>query len=234
MKLALASLAMLFATTQFASAQLSAVGTTTEAVATEAFPIWTPEDSAQIRFNVLRKGKPFGTHILDFQRQDDGSLKVVNDIDLIVKFGPITAYRYDHESVEMWRDGQLVSLTGETRKDGKDLRVTAELADNALQIDGTNFNGELPADMIPSSHWDSREVFADEILSSEGGQALQVQTTRLGEDILTIDGVEVPATKFRLKSDLDVYLWYDEQGRWVKCQFTARGQTIEYVLESLY
>jgi hypothetical protein len=35
-------------------------------------------------------------------------------------------------------------------------------------------------------------------------------------------------------SDIDVDGWYDDQGRWVKLAFEARGQQIEYVLSEMY
>ena len=206
----------------------------TIAVDAERLPVWQPAGGEQIRFDVLRKGKPFGTHNLDFSVREDGTLEVVNDIDLQVKVGPITAYRYRHDSVEEWQDGQLQSLTGETRKEGKDLEVTVSDAPDGLAIDGTNFDGLVAPDVIPSSHWHSGEVFSDAILSSEGGQMLPIRVDNLGADTVTVAGDDIQATKFRLYSDLTVDLWYDADGRWVKCAFEARGQTIEYVLQALY
>ena len=47
-------------------------------------------------------------------------------------------------------------------------------------------------------------------------------------------GEEIEATHYRLKSDITVDLWYDDQGRWVKLGFEARGQQIDYVLKDLY
>ncbi|MEL7128513.1 MAG: DUF6134 family protein [Pseudomonadota bacterium] len=200
----------------------------------ETIPVWQPEGGEAIRFEVLRKGKPFGTHFLNFEMDEAGDLTVVNDIDLTVKIGPITAYKYRHDSVETWRDGRLISLEGQTRKEGDDLAVEARMDGKALQIDGTNYSGSLSPDIIPSSHWNITQIFSDAILSSEGGQVLDIVVEDLGSDSVLVAGQEISATKFLLKSDLDVYLWYDEEGRWLKCAFSARGQDIEYVLENLY
>ena len=49
---------------------------------------WIATDGAVIDFTVLRKGKPFGSHVLTFDRADDGELTVTTDVDLDVKFGP--------------------------------------------------------------------------------------------------------------------------------------------------
>ena len=66
---------------------------------------WTATDGAVIDFTVLRKGKPFGTHKLSFDRDEGGELTVTTDVDLQVKFGPITAFKYRLDSVENWWKG---------------------------------------------------------------------------------------------------------------------------------
>lgn len=208
---------------------------TEEAAAVEqTVPVWFPKEATEINFEVLRKGKPFGRHVLTFKPQDDGTLQVSNDIELTAKFGPFTAYKYLHTSTETWTNGRLTSLDGETRKDGYDLVVDVSQSADGLSVDGTNYSGNAPADIIPSSHWHSTEVFSNQILSSEGGQLLDVETENLGADKVTVAGETIDATKFKLVSDLTVYLWYDAKGRWVKCAFEARGQSIEYVLQALY
>ena len=52
--------------------------------------------------------------------------------------------------------------------------------------------------------------------------------------MLEIAGETVEANKFLLDSDIDVTLWYDDAGRWLKLSFSARGQDIDYVLETPY
>ncbi|MEL7481771.1 MAG: DUF6134 family protein [Pseudomonadota bacterium] len=201
---------------------------------TATLPVWQPNGGEEIQFRVLRNGKRFGYHNLSFETADDGTLRVKNDIDLEVKIGPITAYKYRHQSEETWTDGQLVALDGRTRKEGKTLTVSVSSGDSGLRIDGSNNSGVVRADIIPSSHWHTQELFSDTILSSEGGQVLEIEVDRIGLETLTIGGEVVEAERYRLQSDLAVDLWYTADGRWVKCAFSARGQDIEYVLEALY
>jgi hypothetical protein len=56
----------------------------------------------------------------------------------------------------------------------------------------------------------------------------------IGDDRVEVGDQTVDATHYRLKSDLTVDLWYDNQSRWVKLAFDVRGQRIEYVLNALY
>lgn len=199
----------------------------------ETLPVWQPEAATSINFEVLRKGKPFGWHKVDFEQTDKG-FQATADIELTAKFGPITAYKYRHDSVETWEGGKLVGLDSETRKDGKDLSVTASLQGDALMVEGSNFSGAYPAAIVPANHWNISQLYSDTMLSTEGGQPLEVNVEKLGRETLEIGGQKIDATKFKLVSDLTVNLWYDDTGRWVKLDFIARDQLIEYVLQELY
>lgn len=195
---------------------------------------WQPYDGAQISFDVLRKGKPFGTHAVTFDVADDGSFTATTDVDLKVKIGPFTAFQYALDSVETWRGDQLVALKGKTNDDGKRSFVSAKLDNNALTINGSAFSGTIAAGIIPSSHWNREQVQSDEMLSTESGEVLSMQIVPKGRETVRVAGEMIEADRYLLDSDIDIDLWYDDRGRWVKLTFDARGQTIEYRLSQLY
>lgn len=191
--------------------------------------VWQPTAGEVIEFDVLRKGNKFGTHSVAFSKSD-GKLIVENDIELEVKVGPFRAFYYRHDGKEVWQDGILRSVKSETRKDGDDLSLSAERDGTVLRISGSGFNGEAELPVVPSSHWNIEQLRSGTILSSENGELLEIEVEEVGVETITAGGEEIQATRYRLISDLTVDLWYDEDGRWVKCAFEARGQTIEYVL----
>ena len=195
---------------------------------------WVATDGAQIDFTVLRKGKPFGRHLLTFEREENGRLTVTTDVDLQVKFGPITAFKYRLDSVEEWIDGQLVALNGKSNSDGRKGEISAETVDRELVVDSTKFDGALPLTTIPSSHWNRLQVYQDQMLSTETGEVLDIDVQMIGEDTVTVSGQDIETTHYRLSSDITVDLWYDNKSRWVKLAFEVRGQDIEYVLNELY
>lgn len=195
---------------------------------------WVATDGAVINFSVLRKGKPFGRHILTFDRDENDKLTVTTDVDLRVKIGPITAFRYRLDSVEEWVDGQLSSLNGTSNSDGRKSKIAAETFYDELKVESTSFKGTLPSTIIPSSHWNRLQVYQDRMLSTETGEVLDIEVETIGEDTVIVNGQEIAATHYRLQSDLTVDLWYDDQSRWVKLAFQVRGQDIEYVLNELY
>ena len=196
--------------------------------------VWTPEDGDVIRFDVRRQGKPFGRHEVRFDVLPDGAIEAHTYVKLRAGFGPIPLYRYDLQATERWEDGRLVSLEGEVFKDGNKGSVTAEADGDVIEVDGTAYEGEVPATIIPASHWNIAGMEQNTLLSSENGQLIDVSIKPEGRDTLTIGGETVEANKFFLDSDIDVTLWYDDAGRWLKLSFSARGQAIDYVLETPY
>lgn len=203
-------------------------------VASGAPAPWQPEDGDVIHFDVLRKGKPFGTHIVRFSTREDGGFEATSDVDLKAGLGPITLFRYSLDATETWENGQLVELEGQTNDDGTRERVEANLTGQQLKVSGSAYEGTAPPGIIPASHWNIQQAYSSRILSTESGELLETSVERLGRETIEAGGKEIEATRYRLVSDLTVDLWYDDQDRWVKLSFEARGQQIDYVLKNLY
>lgn len=195
---------------------------------------WTPQNGDEIRFDVLRQGKPFGTHVVRFGVASDGTITANTRVRLRAGLGPIPLYRYDLDATEEWQEGRLISLTGEVNKDGKKASVTAAADGNVIDVNGSAFEGTVPASTVPASHWNIAETEARRLLSSENGQMIDVNVRRIGREVVDVAGKPVETTKYLLNSDIDVTLWYDDDKRWVKLAFSARGQDIDYVLSAPY
>ena len=194
---------------------------------------YAPSADSVIAFGVERAGRPLGTHIVSFS-QNGSQLEVTTDIDLQVRIGPITVFNYRHDAVEYWRDGRLMQFRSTTRKDGEDLDVSARLQGSEWQISGTDYGGDslnhsLPVSLALSSHWNGYEVTANAIFNTETGDAMAVDITDLGTERLDIMGRRLEARHIRMEGTLVVDLWYGPDGEWVRCEFEARGETVEYI-----
>ena len=99
---------------------------------------------------------------------------------------------------------------------------------------GTVYDGDAPAGILPASHWNPGQANATQLLSTEDGEIIDVSVSERGRETVMVAGEPVEATRYLMDSDIDVDLWYDDAGRWVKLSFTARGQEIEYVLSQSY
>ena len=69
-------------------------------------------------------------------------------------------------------------------------------------------------------------------IDTETGGSRNVRVTRVGVETVEVAGRKIQAQRFRVSSSITMDLWYDNEGRWVKGGFTARGQDIEYRLAS--
>ncbi len=204
------------------------------ALAEPAAKGWQPQSGDVIRFNVLREGKPFGSHAVQFETTAEEKLIVRTEVSLKAGLGPVTLFRYSLDATETWLNGTLMEVAGKVNDDGKKRSVTARREGGALKVTGSDFTGTAPAGIIPASHWNFEQTEAARLLSTEDGEILTVKVARLGRERISAGGSTIEAERFRLDSALDVDLWYDDTGRWVKLAFVARGQQIEYVLDSLY
>ncbi|WP_417495796.1 DUF6134 family protein [Maricaulis sp.] len=174
-------------------------------------------EPADIHFQVLRNGTPFGEHRVSFTRTPDGELRVDTEIELTVRFGPLTVFRYEQSIEEAWEGDDLISLAGETLRNGRE--YTIDLGrDSAF------------TDLIPSSHWRGYQPGTEQILNTETGEPMAVTITELGRrEILTGRGL-VEARGVRMTGSLSVDLWYDTDGEWIGCEFEVDGQSVRYVL----
>ena len=204
------------------------------AVAETSPKSWQPEAGDVIRFNVLREGKAFGSHAVTFANAADGSLTATTKVSLKAGLGPVTVFRYQLDATEKWLNGKLVAVTGKLNDDGKKGTVSATRKGDALNVDSTIFNGVAPAGTIPASHWNYAQTQTTKLISTGNGEIINVKVVPKGRETIRAGNKTIEANRYFLDSALDVDLWYDDEGRWVKLAFEARGQQIEYVLDALY
>lgn len=211
-----------------AIAVFALIGATALAPALDAA---VPEDG-EIEFRVLRNGSDIGFHRLEFRERGE-ELEVDIDIELEVGLGFITLYRYDHDNLEVWRDGELVAFESRTDNDGEDLAVRAAVQGERMVIEGNAVEGERKVAplAVPTTYWNpDRLQRASTLVDTQNGRLLDVTVTPLGSETIAVRGREVEARRYRVEGDLKVDLWYDSSDRWVKMQFRLKGADFEYVL----
>jgi len=133
----------------------------------------------QLRFTVLRNGCEIGRHELRFDTVGD-ELAVHIEARMRVSFGPITFFRYHHQGVERWKNGQFISLQTHTDNNGEALAVNARRVADKIEVAATNLAPQiLPGDALPLTHWNiagmSRPLF-----NPQDGKALRDMSRRAG------------------------------------------------------
>jgi Family of unknown function (DUF6134) len=195
---------------------------------------WQPKSGDVISFNVLREGKPFGSHAVKFTTDANGALVATTTVSLKAGLGPVTVFRYKLDATETWLNGELQKVSGNVNDDGKKRSVTATRKGDALNVSGTDFKGVAPEGVVPASHWNYAQTLTGKLLSTEDGEILNVKVVNKGRETIKAGNKTIEANRYLMDSALDVDLWYDDDGRWVKLAFEARGQQIEYVLDAMY
>lgn len=183
-------------------------------------------------FQVFRGGEPIGHHRVKILR--DGERTTVSvDIKLrVTALGVLTLYRYLHDAEEIWEGQRLVSLSSTTDNDGTAERLEARAVAGGLQVSGTRFTGLLPADTMPSSYWHRDFVRRDTIMDSQNGRRLDLTIRPQSFEMASAAGSDIPAQRYQVSGDVDLTLWYDRAGRWVKSAFKGMdGSQIEYRLQ---
>lgn len=218
-----------------ASVLLAAPAAASEEVPDTLLAALPPQSQAneKLVFDVLMDGRKIGSHAVTLWR-DGPRTHVDIDINLRVGLGPITLYRYEQRNRSLWDNGALTAFESRTNDDGDVFVVRASrLAgrrDNALTVAVNDGAPVAVSDWFPTTYWDKRTVLQDRLLATRDGEILNVDTTAMGVEMIEVRGVPTRAERFQMRGDLNVDLWYDDDGGWVKLAFDYRGNRFDYVL----
>ncbi|NWG46479.1 MAG: hypothetical protein HXY25_08015 [Alphaproteobacteria bacterium] len=194
-----------------------------------AVPRTVPPDR-ELYFEVTRNGAPFGHHHARFF-EEGAALRVETAVALKVKVAFVTVFRYTLDTQEEWQDGRLVAIRSQADDNGNAVRMSGTADGGGLSV--TTSRGEslrAPADIVPTTYWNKALTEAELVLNSQNGQLLEVTVERIGPETIRARGEEITATRYRLSGGLDLDLWYDEAGIWVRSAFTARGAEVVFEL----
>jgi hypothetical protein len=188
-----------------------------------------PSDAGRLVFDVTRNGEPFGQHTITVTGADNG-LRAQSRVALRATVGPLTVYRLEQTCSETWSNGALAGLTCTTLKDGRRTQVRAEVQNGRLRVVGAEGENFFPAGAVPTSWWTRPPAGATTLIDTQTGEPMPVRVTRMGRETIEVGGQRIQAERIRVQGTLTADLWYDAQGRWVGCEFTARGQRVAYRL----
>lgn len=188
-----------------------------------------PSDAGRLVFDVTRNGHPFGQHTITVSDAGD-TLRAQSRVALRANAGPVTVFRLEQTCSEIWSDGVLQGMTCTTLKNGHRTQVRAELQNGRLRVTGADGENWFPLGAFPTSWWTRPPVGTTTLVDTQTGEPIRVSVTDLGRDTIVVGGQRIQAQRIRVQGTLTVDLWYDGEGRWVGCAFTARGQRVEYRL----
>lgn len=189
------------------------------------------DDGEKLVYKVYRGGDLIGRHKVEFENEENGTLKVEIETDVKVKLAFVTVYRFDHEGKEYWRDGKLVGYRSKTNDDGK--RKFLQLSGSAQSVtaDGSAGRFEFAQPVMPASLWNMATVEQTQVMNTLDGHMMAVSVMRVGEETIRARGRDIQATHYVMSGELEREMWY-AYNRLVHLRFKGSdGSTIDYELQ---
>lgn len=179
-----------------------------------------------LAYEILRKGKRLGFQSISFSEADNGDVIADIHIQIDFKLGPIPLFRYRHENREIWRDGQLIEMRARTNNNGEKEYVDLIREGGTLEGRGTKYAADLEGVTHSTSYFSPNFVRQTDLVSSQDGRRFKTETLEVGRETLNLKIGQVEATRFRTTGKFKVDIWYTDDGRWVKTEFSRGGNTL--------
>jgi Family of unknown function (DUF6134) len=180
-------------------------------------------------FRLIRHGSDIGRHTVTFERQAD-TLTVRVAVDALVTLLSIPIVRYNHRVVEVWQAGALVSVTGETNKNGTREWVNARSGSDGLEVHGSKTERYIaPQPAGCTSYW-NKALLNGPMISLEDGVLLRPKVVEERKETIPLaSGGTIPADHYNLSGAFKVDLWYDQTDTWASLGLSAAdGSYVHY------
>ena len=189
------------------------------------------QPEAQIwRYQVYLENREIGSHQVQLQPDSEG-LRVSTRADYKVRVLLIPFYRYSHRSDEQWQAGCLRQIRAETDDNGEPSQISGRLEGDALVLETPAGSRSLAGCVRSFAYWQPELLASSQrLLNTQTGDYLEVDWEPMGQRPLPFG--EGSAACYRLGGgDLQIDLWYDEQGRWLALESPLPdGGTLRYRL----
>ncbi|MFM1958873.1 MAG: hypothetical protein RL588_390 [Pseudomonadota bacterium] len=187
-----------------------------------------PPPNRRLAFAVLRNGQRIGEHRMTFSG-DAASPTVSTEVDMTVKVGSVTVYRYRHTAREVWADGRFESLESVTDATAGDRKVSARRTPSGVLIRTGRREVLAPAGTAPLTHWNSR-VLTGRLFNPQEGDLVRITASPKGvRPVVLADGRSVEAQVWALRGEAEIDNWYDKAGVWTGLKGRLKdGSVIEY------
>ncbi|MBK1706514.1 DUF6134 family protein [Halochromatium glycolicum] len=181
------------------------------------------------RFEVLLDDRPIGEHRFEIDRSGDQQ-QVASEAEFKVDFLFFTAYRYQHQSQEVFRNGCLQRIRARTNDNGTRYRIDGAARDDGFRIDRGEQVETAQGCIKTFAYWDPSILDQRRLLNPQTGELEPVVVRRQGTERIELDGRRIPASRYRLETgELSIDLWYHDELGWVRlASDTGKGATLIY------
>jgi len=192
------------------------------------FTAWLPlqlsaSTSNEWRFQVYLDEKPIGFHYFRLNTSGD-TRELRGEAQFSVKLLGFSVYDYSHQNMELWQQDCLQRIEANTDDNGKQLFVRGNSNGEQLLLDDNSGNRVVPGCVMTFAYWNPEILAQKRLLNAQTGEYLDVSVQPLGEKTLHLQGRDIPALHYRLRTDEDdIELWYSSDHDWLALSTTTRG-----------
>ncbi len=179
--------------------------------------------SRTLMFDVFLDGKKIGYHRFEIDGPRSNAA-VRSEASFDVKFLFLTAFSYRHSAREHWTGGCLEEIEARTDSNGKELNIVGERMGGSFVIDTGEDEARLPECVMSFAYWNPGFLEQPRLLNPQTGEYLDVEVQELGDDVVRLDGRDIPARSVRLTArQMDITLWYSKNAEWLALESVAKG-----------
>lgn len=177
-------------------------------------------------FSIIVDGKERGKSQMSISRRPDGTEVMSGRAEVRIKYLVYT-YQYSSRATETWKDGRLQQLENSANYGGKEYVVNAVATEDGLNVKVNGQERTARPDVWVTSYWKLPDPkYRNQslpLLNGDTGRDIRGALERVGTEKITVAGKPQQAERYRVKGDVQVDLWYDQQERLVRQESLESG-----------
>jgi hypothetical protein len=201
-------------------------------------------DTRRQDYDVTWTGIPVGRHTVSVSEDGGpGDFTVTNQVDMMVDLLLFDVMRFEHTSVETWRDGRMVAFSSTTLDDGDLFEVTVTATSEGLVFSTTERDTNNPDALIketsaqaPHEIMTSNDIWVapkpgnHALLNAKKGEIVDVTVLPPATTTLDYQGASHEALRYQVTSPVAVGDLVYLGDLFVEGSFEKRGYTVDYRL----
>ena len=182
-------------------------------------------------FNIIWRDIEVGYSSINLIKNGSNLIAKV-DVKIDVSLLGIKLYSYSLKCQEIWKNKELLSLDSEVFIGKKREYSIGKKTSNGFEIDGSSFSGVIKGNPATTSYFTPDFLKREVWISTQNGKPLQVKCTRIGTEKVDSPEGFINATKWQVRGDLNMFLFYDDTNEWVSSRFRAGGSDATFILQN--
>ena len=186
----------------------------------------------KLHFDIERNGNYVGFHKIEFERSENGYLKVTNVIDLNIKKFGINFYKYKSLGEEKYNSkGKLVGFKSKTDDNGRAKFCKIKLENSIYKVYGTNYKGFISSAFRLSSYWNHEILTVSKQVSGITCRVLDQKVKFIKREKLKFMSQEFDTSVYEIKGEkLNTQVWFDEKTKMIIHQVLNKKGKWDYKL----